>query len=223
MPMREVFQQELADVQSGLIAISKDVQSAITRATTAFSSSDVSLADQVISDDLRIDESTLRVDDLGVEILLMQSPVARDLRFIVATMRMTAALERMGDLAAHVAQLARMRYPEQSAPSGLADKFKQVGDLDVAQADRVVRLLETEDSDLIDEIIEADDAVDAIHKEVLEFLTKHEQAGDVPVAQIVDATLVNRYFERFSDHAVSIARRMRYMQEGHMDEIEAGE
>lgn len=221
--MREVFQQELADVQAGLIAISKDVHSAISRATTAFSSSDVSLADEVISDDLKIDETTLRVDDLGVEILLMQSPVARDLRFIVATMRMTAALERMGDLAAHVAQLARMRYPEQSAPNELSEKFKIVGELDVAQADRVVRLLETEDSDLIDEIIDADEAVDEIHKEVLLYLTQHEEAGDVPVAQIVDATLANRYFERFSDHAVSIARRMRYMQEGTTEQIEPGE
>ena len=214
MPMREVFQQELADVQSGLIAISKDVHSAITRATAAFTSSDVSLADEVIGDDLKIDEKTIHVDDLGVEILLMQAPVARDLRFIVATMRMTAALERMGDLAAHVAQLARMRYPEHSAPVDLREQFQRVGELDVAQADRVVRLLETEDSELIDEIIAADDAVDAIHKQVLEYLTQHEQAGDVPVSQIVDATLANRYFERFSDHAVSIARRMRYMQEG---------
>lgn len=221
--MREVFQQELADVQSGLIAISKDVHSAISRATAAFSSSDVALADQVIGDDLKIDESTLRVDDLGVEILLMQSPVARDLRFIVATMRMTAALERMGDLAAHVAQLARMRYPEQSAPADLLEQFTRVGELDVAQAERVVRLLETEDSELIDEIIAADDAVDEIHRQVLDFLTQHEQAGDVPVAQIVDATLANRYFERFSDHAVSIARRMRYMQEGTLDEVEPGE
>ncbi|MDJ1369955.1 phosphate signaling complex protein PhoU [Gulosibacter molinativorax] len=221
--MREVFQQELADVQSGLVAISKDVHSAITRATAAFNHSDVGLADQVISDDLKIDESTLRVDDLGVEILLMQSPVARDLRFIVATMRITAALERMGDLAAHIAQLARLRYPEASAPADLRDRFTRVGELDVAQAERVVRLLETEESDLIDEIIEADDAVDAIHKEVLEFLTQHEQAGDIPASQIVDATLANRYFERFSDHAVSIARRMRYMQEGSIEDIEPGE
>ncbi|MGO1544499.1 MAG: phosphate signaling complex protein PhoU [Gulosibacter sp.] len=212
--MREVFQQELAEVQSGLVAISKDVLSAITRATTAFSSSDVSLADQVISDDLKIDESTLHVDDLGVEILLMQSPVARDLRFIVATMRMTAALERMGDLAAHVAQLARMRYPEQSAPTDLLEEFANVGKLDVAQAERVVRLFETEDAALIDEIIAADDAVDNSHRHVLEYLTRHENAGDVSVSQIVDATLANRYFERFSDHAVSIARQMRYMQEG---------
>ncbi|SJM71664.1 phosphate signaling complex protein PhoU [Gulosibacter sp. 10] len=212
--MREVFQRELADVQAGLIAISKDVHSAIERATAAFNQSDVSLADQVISDDLKIDEHTLRVDDLSVEILLMQSPVARDLRFIVATMRMTAALERMGDLAAHIAQLARMRYPEAVAPADLREPFARVGALDTAQAERVVRLFETEDSNLIDEIIAADDAVDATHREVLDYLTKHEETGDVSVAQAVDSTLANRYFERFSDHAVSIARRMRYMQEG---------
>ena len=213
--MREVFQQELADVQNGLVEVAGLVLDAITNATKAFEHSDVALADQVISDDFKIDELTARLDDLTVEILLLQAPVARDLRFIVSTMRIGASLERMGDLAAHIAQLARLRFPETVGPAALRESFLKVGALCVEQADRLHQLLDTEDESLIDDIIASDDGIDGVHKEVLDYLTAH--ANDGVAAQIVDATLANRYFERFSDHAVSIAKRMRYLMEGTAD------
>jgi phosphate transport system protein len=212
--MREIIQQELAQVQTGLIDIAKHVQSAMTRALAAFADSDVATADEVIGDDLKIDEQTAKLDDLTLEILLMQAPVANDLRFIVSTMRMSGSLERMGDLAAHIAQLARMRYPEQSGPLQVRNTLLEMGALDVAQADRLVRLFETEEPALIDEIIAADDELDAKHKSVLDTLGELEKNDDTTTTKIVDATLANRYLERFSDHAVSIARRIRFQQEG---------
>ena len=212
--MREVFQQELADVQNGLVGVSRLVLDAMRNATQALQTSDVSVADQVISDDIRIDEESARIDDLTVEILLLQAPVARDLRFIISTMRIGASLERMGDLASHIAQLARLRFPEFVGPEDLRASFIKAGELCIAQAERVQRLLDTEEEALIDVIIDSDDEIDALHKEVLDSLTAHGEQGDARAAQIVDATLANRYFERFSDHAVSIARRMRYLQTG---------
>lgn len=212
--MREIFQQELAQVQVGLVNIANHVQSAMTRALASFAHSDVAVADEVIGDDLKIDEQTAQLDDLTLEILLMQAPVANDLRFIVSTMRMSGSLERMGDLAAHIAQLARMRYPEESGASQVREYLLEMGALDVAQAERLVRLFETEEPRLIDEIIAADDEIDAKHKQVLDTLGELEEAEDASTTKIVDATLANRYLERFSDHAVSIAKRIRYQQEG---------
>ncbi|RRJ87501.1 phosphate signaling complex protein PhoU [Gulosibacter macacae] len=212
--MREVFQQELADVQNGLVEVSRGVLEAIRNATQAFQTSDVSLADKVIGNDINIDEQTARIDDLTVEILLLQAPVARDLRFVVTTMRIGSSLERMGDLAAHIAQLARLRFPEFVGPEGLREKFVRAGELACAQAEKIAALLDTEEEALIDDIISSDDAIDDLHKEVLDYLTAHTDDLSGQTAQIVDATLANRYFERFSDHAVSIARRMRYLQDG---------
>ncbi|WP_282852323.1 phosphate signaling complex protein PhoU [Gulosibacter sediminis] len=214
--MREIFQQELAQVQGGLVNIANHVQSAMTRALASFAHSDVAVADEVIGDDLKIDEQTAQLDDLTLEILLMQAPVANDLRFIVSTMRMSGSLERMGDLAAHIAQLARMRYPEESGASQVRQHLLEMGALDVAQAERLVRLFESEEPHLIDEIVAADDEIDAKHKQVLDTLGELEQDGNQEASptQVVDATLANRYLERFSDHAVSIAKRIRYQQEG---------
>lgn len=212
--MRNVFQQELADVQSGLVNVSEMVLGAMRNATKALETSDVAVADQVISDDVRIDEETARIDDLTVEILLLQAPVARDLRFVISTMRIGASLERMGDLAAHIAQLARLRFPDFVGPEDLRASFVKAGELCAAQAEKVRLLLETEEEALIDDIIRSDDEIDSLHKEVLDALTDHGEQGDARAAQIVDATLANRYFERFSDHCVSIARRMRYLQTG---------
>ena len=210
--VREVFQQELANIQTGLIEVADGGVNAIRNATRAFQTSDVALADEVISNDMKIDEAAAHIDDLTIEVLLLQSPVARDLRFVVSTMRISSSLERMGDLAAHIAQLARMRFPVEVSPEPLREHFREAGELCVAQAERVRKLIETEDSQLLDEIIASDDANDALHKEVLDGLSTVDET--VPAEQVVDATLANRYFERFSDHAVAIARRMRYLQEG---------
>ena len=212
--MREVFQQDLAEVQAGLVDVSQLVLDAMRNATRAMETSDVSIADEVIGGDVRVDEEAARIDDLTIEILLLQAPVARDLRFIISTMRIGASLERMGDLASHVAQLARLRFPDFVGPEDLRASFVRAGELCIAQAEKVNRLLATEDETLIDDIIGSDDEIDNLHKEVLDSLTAHSEQGDARAAQIVDATLANRYFERFSDHCVSIARRMRYLQSG---------
>lgn len=216
--MRAVFMQELASVRGDLIETAQGVLEAITLATTAFSDSDVALADRVIGDDAKIDETTARIDDLSIEILVRQAPLAQDLRFIVATMRMSSSFERMGDLAAHIAQLARMRFPELVGPVDLRETFRRAGELDVQVAERVVALLESDDDDeidrIIEEILEGDDEIDALHKSVLERLTSERQDPNALYAQVVDATLANRYFERFADHAVSIAKRIRYLKDG---------
>lgn len=217
--MRAVFQQNLAEVQQGLVETAQRVVSAIRNGVAAFEDSDVSLADQVISGDLIIDDLSARIDDLTLQILLLQAPVANDLRFIVDTMRMSASLERMGDLAAHIAQLARMRFPESAGVLAVRDQLLEMGGHAIAQAERTEALLRTGDPDIIVDIIEGDDAVDALHRQVLSTLTRPREGVEMTSSQIVDATLANRYLERFSDHAVSIARRIRHRVEDHSNDV----
>jgi phosphate transport system protein len=210
--MREVFQQELTEVRERLVRISGLVADAIDKATTAFNGKDVTLAEGVIADDHLIDELARSLDELAIDILARQQPVARDLRIVVSALRISASLERMGDMAEHIAQLARYRFPEKVVPKSLRPTFKELGRLDVAIARKLTRLLETEDTDLADEIRNDDDLVDDLHLSVFDKLlgeTWKGAAGDT-----VDATLASRYHERFADHAVSIAKKVQYLQTG---------
>src|SRR4051812_33097998 len=166
--MREVFQQELTEVRERLVTIAELVAASIEHATQAFNESDVSLAENVIADDHLIDELAASLDELAIDILARQQPVARDLRIVVSALRISASLERMGDLAEHIAQLARTRFPEKVVPKDLRPTFKELGRLDVAIAQKLTRLLESESAELAEEIRDDDDLVDDLHLSVFD-------------------------------------------------------
>src|SRR3954471_13152349 len=166
--MREVFQQELAEVQDRLVEIAELVVLSIQNATQAFTKSDVSLAEEVIANDNKIDELTVLLDELSIQILARQQPVARDLRIVVSALRISASLERMGDMAEHIAQLARYRFPDKVVPKSIRPIFKEMGQLDVQVAQKLERLLRTEDVALAEEIRDDDDRIDALHASVFD-------------------------------------------------------
>ncbi|MGI8393034.1 phosphate signaling complex protein PhoU [Leucobacter sp. W1038] len=210
--MREVFQQELAEVQSRLVQIAELVEIAIQQATTAFRTSDVSLAEQVIENNERVEQMAAELDELTIDILARQQPVASDLRLMVGSLRMGSSLERMADLAEHIAQLARYRYPESAIPQGLRKTFARMGELDAKIAGKLVELLRTQDPAFIDEIRDIDDAIDELHAKVFEKVLSDKVNTDI--TGVVDATLASRYHERFGDHAVNISRQVNYFLRG---------
>ena len=210
--MREVFQQELREVQERLVEISTLVANSIEKATQAFNESDVSLAETVIEDDRKIDVLATELDELAITILARQQPVARDLRIVVSALRISASLERMGDMAEHIAQLARYRFPEKVVPKGLRSTFREMGALDVEIARKLTELLETQDPSVADHIRNEDDKVDALHLAVFDKVLGETWKGET--ADTVDATLASRYHERFADHAVSIAKKVQYLATG---------
>ena len=210
--MREVFQQELHEVQSRLVEISKLVTTSIENATNAFGNSDVVLAEQVIDEDARIDELALSLDELAIQILARQQPVARDLRVVVSALRISASLERMGDMSEHIAQLARYRFPDKAVPKGLRSTFRDMGELDVQISRKLTELLETQDVSLAEEIRNLDDEIDNLHLRVFDKELGETWKGDT--VGTVDATLASRYHERFADHAVSISKKVIYLSTG---------
>ena len=162
--MREVFQQELREVQDRLIEISSLVAVSIDNATRAFNESNVALAETVIADDDKIDTSARELDELAINILARQQPVARDLRIVVSALRISSSLERMGDMAEHIAQLARYRFPDKVVPKSLRATFAELGQLDVAIANKLVQLLKTEDLVLAEEIRNDDDRIQRVER-----------------------------------------------------------
>ena len=210
--MRELFQQELQELKDGLVAISEKVTSATERAISAFNNSDVATAEQVIAEDHVIDDAVRELDEKAVAILARQAPVAGDLRQVVSTLRISASLERMGDFATHMAQLARYRFPEKVAPKSIRPTFKKMGEFAVQMSSLVTELLRAPSLQLVDSIRELDDEVDEMHLSVFETVLSEEFVeGNVSV---VDATLASRYLERFADHAVSVAKKVHYLLTG---------
>ncbi|CAI9387358.1 phosphate signaling complex protein PhoU [Microbacterium sp. T2.11-28] len=210
--MREVFHQSLEDVQARLVEISELVTVAVDKATRAFGTSDVALAEEVIEDDQVIDDKAIELDELAIEILARQQPVARDLRIVVAALRVSASLERMGDIAEHIAQLTRMRFPERAIPKGLKSTFIKMGELDVEVARTLTEVLRTEDLSLVEKLRSLEEELDDLHLAIFEKVLGETWKGEA--AATVDATLASRYHERFADHAVSVAKKVAYLATG---------
>lgn len=210
--MRKVFQAELHQVSEELIQIATLVKQALVRASEAFLSADIDEAEEVISNDARIDFLQAQLDERSIDILALQGPVASDLRHIVAALRMSSSLERMGDLARHIAQIARMRFPEKALPTSISPIFEEMVALDLKIIDAVIKLLDSKDLTYADEISSHKARINELHREVFKALNAED--WDQPAQVTVDVTLSSRYLERFGDHGVSVARKETYLVTG---------
>ncbi|MFF4352811.1 phosphate signaling complex protein PhoU [Streptomyces sp. NPDC001530] len=216
--MRDAYHEELDSINDGLVEMAMLTGSAIGRATTALLDADLQLAESVISGDERIDGLQRDLEDKAIALLARQQPVATDLRVVVTSLRMSADLERSGDLAQHLAKLARMRFPEASIPADLHRTILEMGQLAQRLMAQAAEVLITKDVDAALQLEQDDDRMDELHRAVFQHLLDDRWKHGVETA--VDVTLVGRYYERFADHAVSVARRMVYLVTGeHADEL----
>ena len=210
--MREHFHGELAVLSEGMIEMPRLVGSAVARGTTALLDADLGLAESVIAADERVDALQVEIEERSFDLIARQQPVATDLRVVITGLRMTADLERMGDLARHVAKLARMRYPRSAIPAELRGTIVEMGQV----AERVVAktgsVIATRDLQLAAELETDDDAMDQLHRTLFAVLLSPDWEHGVESA--IDVTLCGRYYERFADHAVSVARRVVYLVTG---------
>ena len=210
--MRKVFQAELQSIGDELVKMSQLVAEAMERAYEAFETADTEVAQEVIAADARIDFLQNQLDERAIDVLALQGPVASDLRMIVGSLRMSASLERMGDLARHIAQLARLRFPANVAPESIAPSFKEMARLDVEIARRLGTLLETRDLNVAQEIMQLNAQIDEIHVSIFKKVAEPGWNESAPTT--ADVTLTSRYLERFGDHGVSVARKVNYLVTG---------
>jgi phosphate transport system protein len=188
------------------------------KASTAFLDSDVKQADEAIALAEANESKASALDQLAIRILSRQSPVARDLRILVAALRISASLERMGALAGHIATIAKYRYPDSAIPKILRPTFKELSRLDIELARRVSALLKNTDVDLA-RLIQGEDArVDELHQNVFDIVLGKKWKENA--VYTVDVTLASRYFERFADHVVDISTKVSYLTTGAWHDIE---
>lgn len=210
--LRSAFQDELDGVTQSLSELSGLVSGAITQATHALLTADLSEAEAVIAADDRVDEIQHELDARIIDIIARQQPVASDLRALVTALRMSADLERMGDLAHHIAKVSRLRHPAAAVPSELLLTIEEMGKVARLISDKVGGIINSKDIDKALEVEKDDDEMDLLHRKLFTVLLNPSWPHGIETA--IDMTLIGRYYERYADHAVSVSRRIHFQVTG---------
>ena len=210
--MRDAYHEELDAVRDELVEMTRLVGSAVARASTALLDADLALAESVIAGDVAVNALRDDLDRRAIDLLARQQPVAGDLRTIVTSLRMSADLERMGDLARHVARVARRRHPDSAVPAALRATVVEMGQVAARLVAKAGSVIASQDVSAAMELEQDDDEMDRLHRAL--FTALLHPSSTYGVEEAIDVTSVGRYYERFADHAVSVAGRVVYLVTG---------
>ncbi|AZZ40094.1 phosphate transport system regulatory protein PhoU [Acidipropionibacterium jensenii] len=216
--MRESYHDELAANTNDVVTMTALVRTAVERATAALIDADLAVAEEVISADSKLDALHDEIEQRSFNLLARQAPVAGELRTVVAVLRMCYELSRMGDLAVHVAETARHRYPDHAVPDPVAQQFTKmatIADKMIATAGQTLVDRDVEDAK---KLASQDTAIDDIRAEQFRMLLS--DTWQYGVEEAVDTALLGRYYERIADHAVAIGSRVIYIVTGEAPEGE---
>ena len=210
--MRDAFHEELDAIQATLVTMGEMVAVAMERSSEALLNADVKLAEQVISEDEKLDTIQHDLESRAINLMARQQPVAQDLRILVTSLRMSADLERMGDLCHHIAKLARMRYPAVAVPPELVSTIENMGKTARKIIEKSTHVVKDQDLQAAIELETDNDEMDTLHRALFVALLDDSWSHGIETA--IDMTLLGRYYERCADHAVSIARRVYFLVKG---------
>jgi phosphate transport system protein len=212
--MRTAYHDQLDQLSEQLGDMCGLAGAAMERATQALLQADLVLAEQVIGDHEQIVAMSARAEEAAFVLLALQAPVAGDLRSIVTAIQIVADVDRMGALALHVAKISRRRHPQHALPEEVNGYFAEMGRVAVELGNSAQEVLVTRDPEKAARINEEDDAMDDLHKHLFTVLMDRDWKYGVTAA--VDVTLLSRFYERFADHAVEIARRVIFQATGEL-------
>jgi len=218
--MRDSYHDDLDAISTSLVEMTNLVGSAMSRATTALLDADLTLAERVISNDEAVDARYRDVEARAFDLMARQQPVASDLRVLVTSLRMVADLERMGDNAVHVAKIARRRYPSSAVPPVLRATVLQMGHAAEEIVAKAGSVIAGRDVEMAIALEKDDDVMDELHRQLFRQILDDEWDDGVEAA--IDLTLAGRHYERFADHAVSVARRVVYLVTGDAEALLGG-
>lgn len=209
--MREAYRSDLRHLVEDLVEMLDLVREGLADASTALLEGDLALAERVIAADSHIDDEQMQIDEKMIELLARQGPVASDLRLLVAGLRMSSTIERMGDLAAHIAIVARRSHPQRSVPEGHREEFQRLGELALGAVTASARVISDNDLALAAQVEKDDDELDSLQSEIYRSIARND---DCSSAEVMNLTLLARYYERIGDHAVSLVRRVGFLVTG---------
>jgi phosphate transport system protein len=210
--MRQAYHIQLADLGDHGSRMCDVTSEAMRDASAALLDADLTLAEKVIAMDVRLDGMRSSAEDSALELLALQSPVASDLRAVVSALWVVADLQRMGTLAIHIAKAARRRHPNSVVPTEIRPIFERMGSVAQHLSGRAAEVLRTRDLTIAGGMDAEDDLMDDLHRQMFTTVMAPEWSHGVSTA--VDLALVGRFYERFADHAVAVARRIVFLVTG---------
>jgi phosphate transport system protein len=210
--MRAEFHADLAEVSGLLVAMADEVRALMSRATTALLDADAGIAEGVISGDAAVNELHHEVEERVYALLARQAPVASDLRLVVTSLHIASGIERMGDLAKHVAKTALRRYPAKAVPDDLATVIRDMATVADRISGKIGQVLADPDAVRAAELESDDDAMDELHRGL--FVVLLGSAWKHGVEAAVDGALLGRFYERFADHAVNAGHHVYFLVTG---------
>jgi phosphate transport system protein len=210
--MREEFQADLVEVSRLLVTMGESVRAAMRKATTALLTADLKAAETVMERDGEVDALYRQVETKVADTIARQAPVASDLRTVITALHISADLERMGDLAEHVAKTAQRRHPSPAVPAELRPVFKQMGEVADRMADKITRVLADPNADLAAELEKDDDTMDDLERDLFKVLLADDWPYGAETA--IDGALLGRFYERYADHAVNAGEQIIYLITG---------
>ena len=206
------FLQELEDLQQKLLAMGGLVESSIHASILTLVERNARHAEIVWQSEAQINQSEIEVDDFATRLFALQQPMARDLRFLTATIKINTDLERMGDLAVNIVQraLELIRLPQPKPLVDIPGMAKLAEDMVRQALDAFVK----RDADLARHVLLSDDRVDQLRTSVYRELIELMQMDATIVPQGVDLILISRHLERIADHATNIAEDTLFLVKG---------
>lgn len=210
--MRESYHQELDDVLQQMLHMADLVSTAVRKSSNALLNANLVDAESVITDDVQLDQLHEDLEFKCLSLLARQAPVAGELRTIVSAIRVVFELARMGDLAAHVAKIARLRYPESAVPEALRDNFTRMAEIAQDMINLAQKTLANRDADTALLLATDDSEMDELRRSQFRILLGDDWSEGVEKA--VDTALLGRYYERLADHAVAVGRRVVFIITG---------
>jgi phosphate transport system protein len=206
------FQDELNDLQNRLLEMAGVVESSIHLSIRSLVERDEEPAQQVLKNEARINQMEIRADEMATRLMALHQPMARDLRFLTAAIKINADLERMGDLAVNIVEraLSLMRLPEVKP---LVD-IPRMGTLAEAMVHKSLDAFVNRDGDLARTVLLSDDAVDKLKDTTYRELIMFMETDPSTIARAVDLMFVAHNLERIADHATNIAEDVLYLAQG---------
>ncbi len=210
--MSQHFVHEIERLKKRLLSLGALVEESVHRAVLSVQERDARLATQIIKSDAEIDRAEVELEEECLKVLALHQPVASDLRFVVAVLKINNDLERIGDLATNIA--SRAFYLSSQAPTKIPFDF-------FAMSEKVELMLKTAldslvkgDRALAYQVLAADDEVDAINREMYTRVERGIRQSPDELERLIHMLGVSRALERIADHTTNVAEDIIYMQEG---------
>ena len=207
--LRKRFHHQLDDIDARVIRLFALVTEGVAAASESLLAGDVEMARQLASRDSLVDQLEVDLEQLAERELLMQAPMARDMRYLVSVLRVVPELERSGDLAEHIAQRAATGLALRLTPT-VRGLLEQMGSTCVEMWRAAADSWAERDPEAAERLDTADDRIDSLHDQLVEELGM----ADIALPDALQTTLLGRFYERLGDHAVHIAERIRYLAIG---------